>query len=110
MIRGSTHHKWVSIQEGLNIQGLIWLTIELSGLLAREREQKKAAKGVFLGWTYLSLKSIVFSFQIEELLGARRCEGGDDLLYHHSGKPTDWVTVRMLHSKGDEISQRKAYK
>ena len=57
-----------------------------------------------------SLKSIVFSFQIEELLGARRCEGGDDLLYHHSGKPTDWVTVRMLHSKGDEISQRKAYK
>ena len=101
---------WVSVQEGLNIQGLIWLTIELSGLLAQEREQKKAAKGVFLGWTYLFFKVYCFSFQIEELLRARRCERGDDLLYHHSGKPADWVTVRMLHSKCDEISQRKAYK
>ena len=46
---------WVSVQEELNIQELIWLTIELSGLLAQEREQKKAAKGVCLGWTYLFL-------------------------------------------------------
>ena len=47
-------------------------------------------------------KIFSLSFQIEELLRTRRCEGGGDLLYHHSGKPTDWVIVGMLHSKGDE--------
>ena len=86
------------------MQGLTWLAIVLSGPLASERGQvKKVAEGVSLGWLCLfNWLLTIFTFQVEKFFRARRCEGRNQLLYHHSREPTDWVTIRLLYSKGEQ--------